>query len=199
MKRSFLSLTAAVVFTGVSGAQITYDFSTAGNQILDFGGPINGFTIGGDAGIIDPDFYQIFDLDIQTAGATLDSVTLNLDSGFDYEFAVSSFNAAGEAGLLTSDGNLVFGGVSGTTNTVVSAVSNGFEIVNPVVSTDVRHFFTLSGASQLTLATSANATNGSNILRINDIFVTGVNVPEPTSAALLGLGGLALLGRRKRA
>ena len=40
---------------------------------------------------------------------------------------------------------------------------------------------------------------GSSAAIFDDITVNGVVVPEPSSAALLGLGGLALLARRKRA
>ena len=49
---------------------------------------------------------------------------------------------------------------------------------------------------------ATNVTGNTNVYRFDDVAVNGtVNVdaiPEPTSAALLGLGGLALFVRRKR-
>jgi hypothetical protein len=65
-------------------------------------------------------------------------------------------------------------------------------------------FGTLTGdfdASEFNLLTGnfANSKVGWNIDIVgNDLVLNAVFVPEPSSAALLGLGGLALMLRRKR-
>ncbi len=58
-----------------------------------------------------------------------------------------------------------------------------------------------AGAATETLSIAYNATNGSSYTGFNstNFKVTPVNpVPEPSSAALLGLGGLALILRRRK-
>ena len=52
------------------------------------------------------------------------------------------------------------------------------------------------GAGNLTISASPAA--GSAVAAISALTLTANTVPEPTSAALLGLGGLALITRRKR-
>lgn len=53
-----------------------------------------------------------------------------------------------------------------------------------------------SGASTVDLVISFDLTSGSEDFAIDNILLTGV--PEPTSLALIGLGGLAMFGRRLR-
>lgn len=43
-----------------------------------------------------------------------------------------------------------------------------------------------------------NSTSTTRISKLNSISITGNTVPEPSSAALLGLGGLALILRRRK-
>ncbi|MGJ8656579.1 MAG: PEP-CTERM sorting domain-containing protein [Akkermansiaceae bacterium] len=46
--------------------------------------------------------------------------------------------------------------------------------------------------------TFTKVSGGNDRLRFDDLTVTGTVVPEPSSTALLGLGGLALIARRRR-
>lgn len=43
-----------------------------------------------------------------------------------------------------------------------------------------------------------NASTNPRITRLDDFIITGTAVPEPSSIALLGLGGLALIRRRRK-
>ncbi len=99
--------------------------------------------------------------------------------------------------------NLVFTGIS-----VVDSdnVNDGFDIVGDAGSEN----FTSPADGPVTFASSTTAFTitpdtaaGTNRFALTGLEVSfdvvPVVVPEPTSAALLGLGGLALVARRKRA
>ena len=87
-----------------------------------------------------------------------------------------------------------------------AANSTSLAIANGVTPTD----FALSGLlSDLTLAVGESATftwttdppqdpTGNTGLRIDNFAISGEVIPEPSSAALLGLGCLALIRRRRK-
>ncbi len=60
------------------------------------------------------------------------------------------------------------------------------------------YFVFTAGATTETLSIAYNATNGSSYTGFNSTNFTVTPVPEPSSAALLGLGGLALILRRRK-
>ncbi len=57
--------------------------------------------------------------------------------------------------------------------------------------------FTASAATE-TLSVAYNYTNGNSVTGFNSTNFTVTAVPEPSSAALLGLGGLTLILRRRK-
>ena len=61
-------------------------------------------------------------------------------------------------------------------------------IIDPVTTSGIRLFITNPGP-----------TMGDNLVRFEEILVQGTPVPEPSRTLLLGLGALALIGRRCRA
>ena len=56
----------------------------------------------------------------------------------------------------------------------------------------------ITGATTVKFAFRLDNATGNGNIHFNDIQVNGAVVPEPSSAALLGLGGLALILRRRK-
>ncbi|MEJ6642593.1 MAG: PEP-CTERM sorting domain-containing protein [Akkermansiaceae bacterium] len=54
------------------------------------------------------------------------------------------------------------------------------------------------GTGVISIQLNANASDNIGALALNFASITGAAVPEPSSSLLLGLAGLALVGRRKR-
>lgn len=97
---------------------------------------------------------------------------------------------------------------TGTADANVQLTNGGLDVQNGGIVTNNNKVFDLSGVaqqnSQFSIVFGARllddeTVNGQGNLRINDVVINGatIAVPEPSSAALLGLGGLALILRRR--
>jgi len=95
-----------------------------------------------------------------------------------------------------------FIGYKGSTNPLKN--SDAFwEFAGSAINTDTNSVYTVNGGDQVLIAIMENKTgtpptNGSNIFAVDGIQIHGCVVPEPSSAILLSLGAIGLLGRRKR-
>jgi autotransporter-associated beta strand protein len=134
---------------------------------------------------------------------TLSGGTQGVDSGWDWIDVTNTFDLSGittgfniDITSLTNPGNIA--GLADGFNYTGKTYLDSFE------SFTILSFGSLTGtfdASEFNLLTGnfANSKVGWNIDIVgNDLVLNAVFVPEPSSAALLGLGGLALMLRRKR-
>jgi len=137
-----------------------------------------------------------------TQSATIGDETFFLSPTFTTD-VISLDNIAAVSGGIASFLGLPTTGTGIDTNDpfAIFFLSNNFDPVSDTLSstesvgliTDVSFVLPADGAT----VSFANVFTGPDPLRLaNDITFTVI--PEPTSAALLGLGGLALIGRRKR-
>jgi hypothetical protein len=55
-----------------------------------------------------------------------------------------------------------------------------------------------SDATTLTFSVDASFNTNKEVMWFDNLTITGTAVPEPTTTALLGLGGLALILRRRK-
>ena len=126
-----------------------------------------------------------------------------VDSGWDWIDVTNTFDLSGittgfniDITSLTNPGNIA--GLADGFNYTGKTYLDSFE------SFTILSFGSLTGtfdASEFNLLTGnfANSKVGWNIDIVgNDLVLNAVFVPEPSSTALLGLGGLALMLRRKR-
>jgi len=123
--------------------------------------------------------------------------------------SIPTFNS-GIINFTESTGaDITFTGNQGATYTITNNGSNLVTLTGVSSGTgvtyngqDFGHYFAtdvITGlASDFTLTNASTANNNVQAESLA-LQLSFTQVPEPTSAALLGLGGLALLGRRKRA
>ena len=205
MKRTILTIAASVAFVSAASAATTF--------ISEFHYDNDGIDTG--------EFVEVY----VEQGTTLTTVTVSLyrDNGSVYDTETADMMAAGATGVdlggtlydiytwaIPSNGiqngaadglSVDVGGVLSELLSYEGTLTAAAGAANGVTSTDV-------GVSQF------NATIGSSIERINggwtsdddgtntsgaaNVGLTVSPVPEPSSIALLGLGGLALVLRRRR-
>jgi len=199
-----ISSEAAITATGSSGASSNYtDGFKADIGIVDFSGivgttgdtytishsgawgsldlnievALTGNAVLGGTGTVWTGDDVYLDLTNQTFTATLSTSSVNLNTGYtiaDLGFtgqAVRAFET-GDAGTLSSDG--------GVTTTALVSGWNSYD--DYPVTSEIAY---TSGAFEL-----------GNIWA--EVEIIPNTVPEPSSAALLGLGAFSLLARRKR-
>ena len=78
----------------------------------------------------------------------------------------------------------------------VSQGSNNFDAETQTV--DMSSIQGFNGTITFWLVFEDDASTASRFLEVDDITVTGTVIPEPATLALLGLGGLMMVGRRRR-
>jgi hypothetical protein len=159
----------------------------------------DGVTFDADLTVIGSD-----DLNQISTGLGVDGNTTDLvNSGELLTFSISISNESG--------GTVVFDGFTEVDYNSFGATDSGVLSADNSEGTTGDNFFTtttggenvdISGTSPTTFSAIASPGSGTaNSFRIDDVTVsfTGtVAVPEPSSAVLLGLGGLATLLRRRR-
>lgn len=155
--------------------------------------------------IINPtDSFVSFDLTLSTAfnltTLTLDSgvfTTQGANTGFDYTASfsldgstftpiatITAGSNPGDAAFLTGNG------------TDVKNISFDLSGVTDLQSASGQIFFQIDPVS--TVGGAQNGVQSQRAGFIDNLILNGAAVPEPSSTALLGLGGLALLLRRRK-
>ena len=188
--------TADAVGTGLgTGFTITTNIAPLGTVVHDEPNPIwdgvlnNGVWAYGSATetlhyrhattVADPSrIYITWDQDYQ-----IDKIGLvHAETGLPYrvqDYELQSLNPGGDP---TADGDWTnIGGV--TANPLIYAEYT----IDTVTTRGIRLYIT-----------KATATGGDDLARFEEFLVQGTAVPEPTTTALLGLGGLALILRRRK-
>ncbi|MBT8043527.1 MAG: PEP-CTERM sorting domain-containing protein [Verrucomicrobiae bacterium] len=206
---TFLSVSAhaatvqSVAYSGGLASAEGWSLSGSGGEFNNgtdwaiFGGPQEATRgLGGDLSI-----GQTVSIDLATLGvASGDFVGVDFrqgtTTGIGYNF--EGFGATGNYGVFSA---------SGVTNSGIGFSTN-FKTIALKRDTSSNYTLSIDGPnfSSLTLANSATAINEIRVFNNtsgsgNDVLFDNFNViavPEPSSAALLGLGGLALILRRRK-
>jgi hypothetical protein len=126
-------------------------------------------------------------------------ITFNLGSEMDLDGAyIWNFNQDGQGGRGYLNFDIYVGDSSDLAATTL--LVSGASIVRDGGSGTVSAQFEpllASGVQYVKLLSQSNGTN--NIVGLSEVrFVEAAAIPEPTTTALLGLGGLALILRRRR-
>ena len=113
-----------------------------------------------------------------------DSVTVTLPSGLSaFAFDYNNYDSGGDGAVLS------FAGTNGGTGPVFSTSTGFYGVVDTGAGATISSF-TLTGDD-------AGGTGTSAFMSFDDVRY-GVAVPEPTSIAMLGMFGVALLGMRRQ-
>lgn len=189
------SVTAA---DGLATFQISFDITpTAGTAIVTNG---NGFF-----GVDDESFSNteavasIGNLQVVNFAANGGSMTVSDVTNLSFDFvAYSGAVGGGDTGFITANGDTGNWSDMNAGSDFTGHVSGGNGVGGVQLIGDNTN--SLTGDSTVT-SFNLGATGTSSTWRIDNISVIGMTteaIPEPSSAALLGLGGLALILRRRK-
>ena len=127
------------------------------------------------------------------SGTTVDLTQLTFDVGFNETFHPNTKTPGW--GLVISQGTTADPDMAGTLPTVVAA---GYTFENKVITlTGLTGLTDTTVTFDFTLTIDVGNNNLGRANTMDNVVLTGT-VPEPSSAALLGLGGLALILRRRK-
>ncbi len=149
---------------------------------------------------------QLFDGDDTTFWSVRGHEEMVFTLTFDQSYDISGLTVlddfgtiVGNQGIETFSVEFFTGGVTGTsvhtTGTLTSATTNGneeFYSLGTTVTADSAVWTLIDNTQSVTASSNANT----DLTQFREFGF--VQVPEPSSAALLGLGGLAFIARRKR-
>lgn len=199
-------------FTGVSEAGTTASgfawtsatgAAAAASTSLTFTGSASGF-ISETAGTAEAGEPIGVAGNIETAGSWSTSFTFTANDNYDLSsFDISSYSISGGGAhqgaphqvtwnLIISDAGQIFTGINGAIE-AGGAAAEAFSI-------DTTGTSLVSGTTYTFDLTVSSTDTGGNNIALNQLTLNGnvAAVPEPSSTALLGLGGLALILRRRK-
>lgn len=180
---------------GLATFQVSFDITpTAGTQIVSNGSGfwgVDDISFSGSEAVANIGNIQV--VNFSSGGGSLTAADI-VNLSFDFVAYVGAVGGS-DAGFVTAGGN--------TGNWV--DMNAGSDFVGHVSGGDGVGGVQLSGTGADSLAGTSivssfelGAENASTAWRIDSISVSGEVVPEPSSTALLGLGGLALILRRRK-
>jgi len=191
MKKYIQSASIAVLFTATASAATlaTYDFDS---NTTDASSTDPGVTASSISAGLQTSFFN------GTSGGNVPGTSSNFTTGLGAGTGSITYESLSlEDWAWNSDWDITISYTDGGSNvgSYDYSISSGS---NNLQSIDIADF-TSSNTVTWTITTT-NLTANTNVYRFDDLTLTGtVNpIPEPTSAALLGLGGIALISRRKR-
>ena len=198
-------LAATVISTAASHGAVLLNFA-GGSATLSDGSVVN-YTVSSTAGTLTGDpTLGLFDAN-EGAGDTPFSYTITFDTAVSLQVSATTGDNLGNSGdnegvLFSSTGSSFVGTLSpdSTATFTTDAATGDLLFTRPNGANNSGSSLAFgdliaSGTTSVTISGNGPATNREAFtLEIAD----AVAVPEPSSTALLGLGGLALLARRKR-
>lgn len=191
---------AAQVYTGPDSNDFGLGITTSAFTMTDEGasgailtdGDIYASGDGGKAHVAtrEPNNSMSFSIMIPST-ATVNLTSLSFDDGFNQTFNPGSTDPTWVLTISTGSATPTSGGLATVSGTTFAEANESLALSDLTGLTDTTVTFTWTYDSNRNNSLALAHT-------IDNITLTGTAVPEPSSAALLGLGGLALILRRRK-